>query len=145
MYTGWVTYLGPLTDSLSADVVDEGEPEDTSESDWHPTTDENPSTSESEAPAKKRRRPIRATTPQHNTRTNVAQPNEDAARPHSTDWDNLEVHIDATLLDEQQLVLIPMFDLKPQTSQVPISWHQFDLQTLRHQFQAETGKSIDLA
>jgi len=125
--------------------VDEEEPQDTTGSDWHPSTDEDPSTSENEAPAKKRRRPIRATTPQHNTKTHAARPNEDVARPHSIDWDDAEVHIDATLLDEQQLVLIPMFDLKPQTSQIPIAWHQFDLQKLCHQFQVETGKSIDLA
>lgn len=55
------------------------------------------------------------------------------------------MHIDATVLDEDQPVLMPMLDLKPQTMQVPISWQHFDLQTLCDRFQFETGKGIDLA
>ena len=55
------------------------------------------------------------------------------------------MHINATVLNEHQPVLMPMLDLKPQTMQVPISWQHFDLQTLCDKFQFETGKGIDLA
>ncbi|KAK5950495.1 hypothetical protein OHC33_008438 [Knufia fluminis] len=59
-----------------------------------------------------------------------------------TDWDDIEVQIDANALD-LGTVWLPMIDLKPVLRGQPCHWEDFELHELYNQFSQETGLKVD--
>ncbi|KAK5938713.1 hypothetical protein PMZ80_008905 [Knufia obscura] len=59
------------------------------------------------------------------------------------DWDDIEVHIDATALGERRTLILPMSDLKPRTRGT-CEWSKFSLNTLHHQIETEMGSTFDV-
>ncbi|KAK5938721.1 hypothetical protein PMZ80_008913 [Knufia obscura] len=57
------------------------------------------------------------------------------------DWDDIEVKIDANILNAGE-IWMTMFDLKP-SKHTPSNWHEFKLETLHQQFEAEIGMIFD--